>query len=136
MILVVEKATGCIGFGAVFLLAITASALDNYLLWCSFFSFGNFTNCVSILAMAYSVPLVPNYVYVVIRLKMAENINSLVGSALFCHCGETHNVFPIGGLVQPGETLTAATICHCRHLVYFRIEQNDRLYIYKIRIYI
>jgi len=82
--------------------------------------------------MASSVPLVPNYVYVAIRLKMAENINSLVGSTLLCHYGETHDVFPIGGLVQSGETLTTATIRHCLHLVnLFRIEQNDRLYIAK-----
>ena len=96
------------------------------------FSSGNLTNSVSIiLAMASTVPLVPNYVYVVIRPKMAENINSLVGSTLLCHYGETHDVFPIGGLVQPGETLTVATIRHCRHLISFRIEQNDRLYIAK-----
>jgi hypothetical protein len=62
---------------------------------------------------------------------MAENINSLVGSTLLCHYGETHDVFPIGGLVQPGETLTTATIRHCRHRDNFRIEQNDRLYIAK-----
>ncbi len=97
-----------------------------------FISSGNLTNSVSIfLAMAYSVPLVPNYVYVVIRLIMAESINSLVGSTLLCHYGETHDVFPIGDLVQPGETLIAAAIRHCRHLVNFRIEQNDRLYIAK-----
>ena len=60
--------------------------------------------------MASSVPLVPKYVYEVIRLKMAESINRLVGSTLICHYGETHDVFPIGSLVQPGETLTAAAI--------------------------
>jgi len=69
--------------------------------------------------MASTVPLVPNYVYVVIRPKMAENINSLVDSTLLCHYGETHDVFPIGGLVQPGETLTAVAFRHCRHLVEF-----------------
>ena len=78
--------------------------------------------------MASSVPLVPNYVYVVIRLKMAESVNSLVGTTLLCHYGETNDVFPIGGLVQPGETLTVAAIRHCRHMVNFRIEQNDHLY--------
>jgi len=81
--------------------------------------------------MASSVPLVPNYVYVAIRLKMAEAINSLVGSTLLCHHSETHDIFLIGGLVQPAETLTTATIRYCRHLVNFRIEQNDRLYIAK-----
>jgi hypothetical protein len=72
--------------------------------------------------MASSVPLVPDYVHVVIRHKMTESINSLVGSTLLCHYGETHDVFPIGGLVQPDETLTTATIRHCRHLAHFCIE--------------
>jgi hypothetical protein len=35
-------------------------------------------------------------------------------------------------LVQLGETLTAATIRHCRHPVNFRIEQNNHLYIAKV----
>jgi hypothetical protein len=59
---------------------------------------------------------------------MAENFNSLVGSTLLCHYGETYFVFPIGGLVQSGETLTTVAIRHCRHMVNFRIEQNDRFY--------
>ena len=79
--------------------------------------------------MTSSVPLVPNYVYVVIRVKLAESVSSLVGSTLLCHYGETNNIFPIGGLVQPSENLAAAVIRHCRHLDNFRIEQNDRLYI-------
>jgi hypothetical protein len=81
--------------------------------------------------MASSEPVVPNYVYVVIRLKMAERINSRVSSTLLCYYGEKNDVFPIGGLVQPGETLTTAAIRHCRDLVNFRIEHNDRLYIAK-----
>ena len=76
--------------------------------------------------MASSVPLVPNYGYEVIRPKIAESINSLVGSTLLCHYGEMHDIFPISGLVQPGETLTNASIRHCRHLANFRIEQNGR----------
>ena len=44
---------------------------------------------------------------------------------------ETNDIFLIGALVQPGETLTCAVIRHCRHLVNFRIKQNDRLYIAK-----
>jgi len=79
--------------------------------------------------MASSVPLVPNYVYVVIRLKMAESVNSLVGTTLLCHYGETNDIVPNGGLVQPSESLTSTAIQHCRHLINFRIEQNDRLYI-------
>jgi len=62
---------------------------------------------------------------------MAESVNSLVGTTLLCHCGETNDIFSIGGLVQLGETLTVATIRHCRHLATFRVEQNDRLYITK-----
>jgi len=81
--------------------------------------------------MASSVPLVPNYVDVVIQLEMAESINSLVGSSLLFLYGETHDICSIGGLLQPGETLTDATIRHCGHLVNFCIEQNDRLYIAK-----
>ncbi len=81
--------------------------------------------------MASSVPFVPNYVYVVFRLKMAESVNSLVGTTLLCHYGETNDIFSIGGLVQPSETSTTAAIRHCRHLVNFRIEPNDRLYIAK-----
>ena len=77
------------------------------------------------------VPLIPNNVYVVILLKMAESVNSLVGTTLLCHYGETNDVFPIGGLVQPCETITFATIRHCRHMINFRIEQKDRLYIAK-----
>ena len=71
----------------------------------------------------------PNFAYIVIRLKMAERVNSLVGTTLLFHGGETNDIFPIGGLVQPIKTLTNETIRHCRHLVNFRIEQNDRLYI-------
>ena len=63
--------------------------------------------------MASSEPLVTNYVYVVIQLKMAESVNSLVGTTLLCHYGGTNDIFPIGGLVQPGETLTVAAIRHC-----------------------
>ena len=62
---------------------------------------------------------------------MAKSMNSRLGSTLLCHFGEPNDIFPIGGLVQPGETLAVASIRHCRHVVNFRIEQNDRLYIAK-----
>jgi hypothetical protein len=52
-----------------------------------------------------------NHVYVIIRLKMSESINGLAGS-LFCHYGETDDVFLIGGLVEPDETLIASAIRH------------------------
>jgi hypothetical protein len=64
---------------------------------------------------------------------MAEMVNNLVGTPLLCHYEETNDIMiPIGGMVQPGETLRAASIRHCRHLVNFRIDQNDRLYIAKV----
>ena len=87
---------------------------------------------MQVLSMASSVPMVPNYGYIVIRLKIGKSANSLVGTTLLCHYGETNNIFPIGGFVQPGETVTTASIRHCRHLVNFRMEQNDRLYIAKV----
>jgi hypothetical protein len=60
--------------------------------------------------MASSVPLLPKYVYVVIQLKMAGSVNSLVRTTLLHHYGETNDIFSFVGLVQPGETSTAVTI--------------------------
>jgi hypothetical protein len=71
--------------------------------------------------MTSSVTPIPNHVYVVIRLKMVESVNSLVGTTLLCHYGETNDVFLVGGLVQPGKTLMARAIRHCRRLVNFRV---------------
>jgi hypothetical protein len=42
---------------------------------------------------------------------MSERINGLAGS-LFCHYGETDDVFLIGGLVESDETLMASAIRH------------------------
>ncbi len=82
--------------------------------------------------MSSSVPPVPNYVYVMIRFNMAESVNSLVGKTLLYYYMETNDVFPIVGLVQSDETLMAEAIRHCGHLVNFRIEHNDRLYIAEV----
>ncbi len=65
--------------------------------------------------MATTLPSMPNYVCVIIRLKMSHNINALSGG-LLCHHGITDDVYPIGGLVEPDETLMASAIRHCRHL--------------------
>jgi len=54
------------------------------------------------LDMASSTPK-SNHVYVIIRKKMAEKVNGLAG-ILFCHYGETDDVFMIGGLVEPNDT--------------------------------
>jgi len=73
-----------------------------------------------------------SHVYVIIRLKMSENINGLVGS-LFCHYGETDDAFIIVGVVQPNnETLMASGIRHCRRLVDFRLKPSHRLYLAKV----
>ena len=45
--------------------------------------------------MTSSESLAPNYVYVVIRLKMAESVNSLVGTALLVIMGRGMISFPL-----------------------------------------
>ena len=69
-----------------------------------------------------------NYVYVIIRLKMFESINGIVGS-VFCHSGETDDAFLISGLVEPYETLMGSAIRHCRRLVDFCFKPNHRLHL-------
>ena len=69
-----------------------------------------------------------NHVYVVIRIKMSENINGLTGN-MFCHYGETDDVFLIGGWVEPHETLMASAIRHCRRMVNYRLKSCHRLYL-------
>ena len=72
-----------------------------------------------------------NYVYVIIRLKMSENING-IASSLFCHYGETDDAFLIGGLVEHDETLTSRVIRRCRRLVGFSRGPNQRFYLAKV----
>ena len=72
-----------------------------------------------------------NNVNVIIRLKMSENLNILVGS-LFCHYGETDDAFLIGGVVEPNETLNASAIRHSSRLVDFRLEPSHRLYLARV----
>ena len=55
-------------------------------------------------SMASTVPLVLEYAFVGLRLKMDIKQNSLTSSAIFCRYGDTNEVFPIGGLVPFGET--------------------------------
>ncbi len=42
--------------------------------------------------MASSVPPMPNYVYVIARLKLSRSINCFLGG-LLCHHGESDDVF-------------------------------------------
>ena len=81
--------------------------------------------------MASKIPPVPNYVYIVIRIKMPKGLGGIIGGVLFCHRGETNDVFLIGGLVYSDETLMASAIGHCRHLVNFRFTQNNCSYLAK-----
>ena len=73
----------------------------------------------------------PNYVFVIIRLKMSHSTNAFSGG-LLCHHGVSDDVYPIGGLVEPDETLMASAIRHCRHLVNYCVKPNDRLYLTKV----
>ena len=69
--------------------------------------------------------------YVIIRLKLSENVNGLACS-LFCHYGETNDAFLIGGLVEPDETLMTSAIRYCRQLVDLCFKPNHRLYLAKV----
>ncbi len=51
----------------------------------------------------------PNYVYVISRLKMSESSNYIFGG-LMCHYGENNDVFPIGGLVELNDRLYLAKV--------------------------
>ena len=62
---------------------------------------------------------------------MSENINGLAGS-MFCHYGETDDVFLIGALLEPNETFMACAIRHNRRLVDFRLTPCHRLYLAKV----
>jgi len=87
---------------------------------------------LSLFDIASSLPPMPNYVYVIVRLKISENANS-IPSGLLCRYGEYDHVCPIGGLVKPNETLMGNTIRHYyHHLVYYRLKSNDRLYLVKV----
>jgi hypothetical protein len=83
--------------------------------------------------MASLVPKMANYMYIIIRLKMAYNANNLSWS-LMCHYWENDDLFPIGGLIEPDETLMGSAIKHYRHMVSCRIKTNDRLYLAKVLI--
>jgi hypothetical protein len=80
--------------------------------------------------MAFSTPQ-SNHVYVIIRLKMSENVNGLAGS-LNCHYGETDDIFLNGRLVESDDTLMTIAIRHCRNLVGFCLNPTHRLYLAKV----
>ena len=84
--------------------------------------------------MASTVPPpIPNSVYIVIRLKMADNVNNIVARGLCWYYGDTYDDVIINDLVHSGDMSTMySAIRHCRHLVKFRFTQNKRLYLSKV----
>ena len=58
--------------------------------------------------MASTFPLVREYAFVGLRLKMDMQHNSLTSSAILCRYKDTNDVSPIGGLAAIGETPIAA----------------------------
>ncbi len=81
--------------------------------------------------MASSSPSMPTYVYVIMRLRVSPTADPVSGG-LLCHNGVSDDVYPIGGLVEPDDTLIGRDICHCRHLVNHCVKPNDRLYLTKV----
>ncbi len=76
---------------------------------------------LSISPSASTIPYVRDYVYIVFRLKFLADIKSLAPSSLFCNYGDTNDVFPIGGLVDIGETPIDAILRYLRELAGFRL---------------
>ncbi len=62
---------------------------------------------------------------------MSQSTNAF-SRGLVCHHGISDNVYPIGGLVEPEETLMTNAIRHCRHLLNYFVKPNDRLYLTKV----
>jgi len=58
--------------------------------------------------MTSTVPLVREYAFVGLRLKIDIRQNSLTSSTILCRYGDRYDVFSIGGLVAIGETPIAA----------------------------
>jgi hypothetical protein len=79
--------------------------------------------------MASAVPSANEYVYIIVRLKFTEDSKSLAPSSLFCHYGDSNDVYPIGGLVGIGKTPIAAVLRYLRELAGFRLARNFPLFI-------
>jgi hypothetical protein len=80
--------------------------------------------------MASAVPLVREYAYVVLRLKMSNSEDSLTSSIIRCHYGNANDVFPVGGLVDIDETPIEAGILYCGELINF-VQRSDMLNLFK-----
>ena len=82
--------------------------------------------------MASTVPFVRDYAYIIVRLKFTEDIKSLAPSSLFCHYGDTNDAFPIGGLVDIGETPIAAVLRYLRELAGIRLARHFPMFLCNI----
>jgi len=76
---------------------------------------------LSMSSSASTIPYVRDYVYIICRLTFTTDIKYLPPSSLFCHYGDTNDEFPIGGLVDIGETPIAAILRYFRELAGFRL---------------
>jgi hypothetical protein len=76
------------------------------------------------MASSSAVPPVREYVFIVCRLKLTNDIKSLTPSSLFYHYGETNGIFAVGGLVDSDETPIAAILRYLRELTTFRLANN------------
>ena len=58
--------------------------------------------------------------------------NLLPSSTMLCRYGETNDVFPIGGLVDIGETPIAADSRHYHQQVKFVLKLHDHLWLSRV----
>ncbi len=63
--------------------------------------------------------------------KMVVQHNSLYFSAMLCRYGDTKDVFPIGGLVDIGETPIAAGSRYYRQLNNFVLKPHDHACLFR-----
>ena len=81
--------------------------------------------------MASTVPLVREYAYVVLPLKMTNSEESLTSSITLCHNGNSNDIFHVGGLVDIDETPLEASTRYCREFINF-VHGFDRLNLFKV----
>ena len=82
--------------------------------------------------MASTVPLVLEHAFVGLRLNMDMQHNYFTSSATLCRYGSTNGVFPIGGLVDIGETTIATDSRHYRQLVNFVLVPHGYLCLFRV----
>ena len=61
-----------------------------------------------------------------------EQSSLITSSAIFCRYGSTKDVFPIGGLVDIGESDIVAGSRYCRQLINFVLTSPEQLCLFKV----